>query len=446
MIRKSDIRSLLESTSPAHAASGTRDLKAFVRRFHHLIGLCDVDGNRFRTAVGHSQVRDPKTANGSVLERLKPSEFSLEHLGRGILGDDVFERLYNPDSRELAGLQRTALEAGEGAVGPSAFANINAFTASVAGLLEVSMLEGWQNPDFIGDKLMPDETSKIFEGRKVIGTGRIGDQAEQRHPGMPTKRVQFGERWITQPRTVENALACEVLQETVFLDLTGQVMQEANDVGTWLRYHDELARIDLFIGATNSYNYKGTAYNTYLSASTWDNDFSNELLHEGDVEEMLIKFRDMTDPETSTRVQINPNAVLVNREKVRTARGVMGDLAYGTEYRGNDAAGTPMNIRTQNSAYKGQFEILESPLVYERCVATAANGGLALSAANAAKYWWMFEKGKPFKNVVNWPFRVQTAAPGQLDMIDRGVVLYVKADVRSIPMVYEPRRVVRGKN
>src|SRR5207245_1681845 len=120
----------------------------------------------------------------------------------------------------------------------------------------------------------------------------------ERNPGMPTKRVQFGERWIEQPRTVEKALACEVLQETVFLDLTGQVTQEANDLGTWLRYNDELRRIDAFIGVTNTYKYKGTSYNTYLAASTWDNDFSNELVTEGDVEEVLVKFRDMKDPET----------------------------------------------------------------------------------------------------------------------------------------------------
>lgn len=433
MIRKSDVRSLLESSgSPA----------AFKRRMFHLIGLCDADGNPFRSPAGHAQVRDPKAENGAVLERLKPGEFSLAQLGRGVLGDDLFEDLFNPESRKLAGM-RSVLEAGEAAIGASAFANINAFTGVVAGLMEVSVLEGWQNPQFIGDKLMPDEPSKIFEGRKKIGVSRVGDQAETREPGMPTKRVQFGERWITQPRTVEKALACEVLQESVFLDLTGEVLREANDLGTWLRYHDELRRIDVFIGVTNNYNYKGTSYNTYLTSSTWDNDFSNELLHESDVEEVLIKFRDMTDPDTGTRVMINPNTVLVQREKVRTARGLMGDLAYGTEYRSNDSAGTPMQIRTAAPAYTGQFEVLESPLVFQRC---RDSDGLNLSAANAAKYWWMFEKGKAFVNVVNWPFRVQQAAPGQLEMIDRGVVLYVKADVRSQPWCIEPRKVVRCKN
>jgi hypothetical protein len=65
---------------------------------------------------------------------------------------------------------------------------------------------------------------------------------------MPTKRVQFGERWITQPRTVENALACEVTQEAVYLDLTGEVTPAGQQRRRLARYRKELRCIDAFIG------------------------------------------------------------------------------------------------------------------------------------------------------------------------------------------------------
>lgn len=437
MIRKNEVRQIYESVGS--------DPHKFRVRMGHLMGLCDADGHVYRSPAGHARLRDPKTETGTALERLKPSEFSLAAAGRGVLGDEMFERLYNPETPGIAGFNNV-MEAAEGAIPASTFANISAFTGVVSGLLEVAILEGWENPAYIGDRLMPDEPSRQFEGRKTIGASRIADASEERLSLMPTKVVQFGERWLTQPRTAEYALACEVSIEAVFLDLTGQVVETANQgVGERLRYDDELRRISTFIGATNNYNYKGSSYNTYLASSTWDNDFANELLYESDVEEALIKFRDMADQETARRVQIQPNAVLVNREKARIARGLMGDLAFGTRY--TEATTAAHNARLTDPAYAGQFEILESPLVYEMCVAatTATIPGLGLSASDAAKYWWMFEKGKPFKNVVNWPFRVQSAVPGQKEMLSRGVAMYTRADVRSVPMVVEPRRVVRNK-
>ena len=243
---------------------------------------------------------------------------------------------------------------------------------------------------------------------------------------------------------MENAFSCEVTQEAVYLDLTGEALQQANDVGTWIGYKKELRCIDAFIGVTNTYSYKGNSYNTYLTAGYFDNDIAaNELLHWNNVQTCLLKFRDMKDPETLTRIMTNPNMLLVNMEKEIEARGILGDLASGAQYR--DAPGstsTPQNIRVFEPPYKGRFTVLQSPLVYQRM--TDADG-LALSASNAGKYWFMWEKAKPFKYAQNWPMRTQQAAPATADLVDRGVVLFVKADERGVPMVYEPRRVVRNK-
>lgn len=438
MIRQNDVRDLLES----HCGG---DRRQFVRTMLESMGLRDEYGNIYRDAAGNQTLRNPRV-NGAEQPRIQPREMSLESLGRGILGHDLFESYFTPGSTRLAAdmpaimAERHLLEAGEGAVQASAFANINAFTAVVVGLLEVSVLVGWENPAFIGDKLMPDEPTKMFDGRKVIGGTRIGDQAEERQPGMPTKRVQIGERWVTQPRTVENALASEVTQEAVFLDLTGDVTRNATDVGTWLRYRKELRQIDAFIGVTNTFSYKGTSYNTYQTASTWDNDFSNELFHYTQVQLALIKFRDMKDPDTGTRVLIQPNMMLVQREKLLEAQAIL--TASNVQYR--DASTSASYIREYPNPIAGKFQLIESPLVYERI--TAADG-LNIAAANAAKYWWLFESGSnTIVYAQNWPLRVQQAAPGQVDMIDRGIVLYVKADERGIPMWKEPRRVVRSKN
>lgn len=428
MIRGQSTRQLYESLGPA----------PFVRRLYESLGLTDRTGRRNTDRAGNPVLVAPRDRAGNEMPPLSPSEFSLRDLAESLIGSDWADRL-NPGTMQRLALmegQRPLMEAGQGATGPTAFLNINAFTAVVAGLLEVSVMEGWKSPEFIADQLMPAENTKMFDGRKVIGTSRLGDVAEVRYPGMPTKRAQIGERWITQPRTVENALAAEVTQEAVYLDLTGEVLQNANDVGTWIGYRKELRCIDAFIGVTNTYSYKGTSYNTYISAGYYNNLLaSNELLHWTNVQAAEILFRDMLDPETNTRVLIRPNTILLNREKLYTARAIFG--ATNVQYR--DASTSASNIREFPNPLDN-YALLESPLVYQRCT---ASDGLNLSASDAGKLWFIYEKGKAFKYAQNWPLRVQQAAPNQADMIDRGVVLFVKADERGIPMVYEPRRAVK---
>jgi hypothetical protein len=419
----------------------------FVRDMRHMLGLCNSRGNPYRDHVGNSILRDPTDAGGRSIPRLRPSEFGLRDLYEGIIGERDVGRGLHPARVFRASLyeaEHPIMEAGTGAIAASQFADINAFTATVAGLLEVSVLEGFRLPEFIGDKLMPADNTRMFAGRKVIGATRMGDSAEVRQPGMPTARINIGERWITQPQTVENALASEVTQEAVYLDLTGEVLQNASDVGTWLGYHKELRVIDAWIGVTNTYQYKGTNYNTWISNGYFNNDLpNNELNHWDNVQTALLAFRDMKDPETNTRILTMPDTMLVNMEKLVVANSIVGNLGSEVEFR--DAPGSttnPQQIRHFQTPYKGKFEVIESPLVYQRLTDAS---GLNLSASTAGKYWWLYQKGKVAKYAQNWPIRTQQAAPSNLEMIDRGIVLYIKADERGTPMIFEPRYGTRSK-
>ncbi len=44
-------------------------------------------------------------------------------------------------------------------------------------MIERRILEQFQNPMFVGDMICPDEQTRIAEGQKVIGAGRIGPKA-----------------------------------------------------------------------------------------------------------------------------------------------------------------------------------------------------------------------------------------------------------------------------
>jgi len=436
MIGKQSTRQLVESMGYG----------PFAIKMRHLMGASDERGKRYRDPkTGVQQRRPPRHSSGSTLDYLDPSTVSLRDLAESILGEKWEAKMRSPRWAWAVGLQEEAAlmeDTGAGAVMASQFADINAFTAVVSGLLEISLMDGWENPEFIMDQIMPDDATRMFDGRKVIGTTRLGDVSEPRYPGNPTKRAGFSERWITQPRTVENALACEVTQEAVYLDLTGQVLEQANAVGDWIRWRKEMRCIDCFLGITNTYQYNGVGYNTYISAGYFNNIIaSNELYYWEQVQAAEVLFRDMLDPATGLRVRIVPDSMLVNQEKYYTAEAVLN--ATGIELRGSPGATSgQQDVRHSKNPLAGKYKLFTSPLVYQRMTDTS---GLGLSAVNAARYWYLFDSKKPpFKYASNWPLRVQQAAPQQVDMIDRGIVLFVKADERGTPMVFEPRRVVQS--
>jgi hypothetical protein len=432
MMNRTAVRSLLESR-----CGGNR--QEFIRRVSHYMGLTDANGRKYLDRAGNPELRNPREGSGSEFPRMRADEFSLRSLWEGLVGEDTIESHCRPNMIERALIE----DNGAGAVPASAFADINAWTAVTSGLLEISILEQWRAPEFIGDILCPPKMTKMAEGRKIIGSTRIGNQAEPRQPLMPTKRVQIGERWVTQPRTVEGAAAIEVSQEAVFFDLTGEVTEEAGNVGFWVGYEKELLQIDGFIGVTNTYTYKGNNYNTYITGGYYNNLITgNDLQYHENILTDELAFRDMIDPETNTRVLIQPNTILCQRERKYIADLLVG----GGEYQHRTAPGataTDQSIRRGDNPWKGRYRVIESPLVYQRITDAT---GLNVSTTNAGKYWWLFESGKVAEWSQNWPLRVQTAAPNQVDMIDRGVVLFVKADQRGVVTILEPRRSVMNTN
>jgi hypothetical protein len=440
MIGQQSSRQLYESLGP----------KGFARKVCHLLGATDEQGRRYHDpATGRQAWRQPRDSRGGELGCLSTNSFSLKDLAEATLGPQHKGEalMRSPLWGQVLAHQRQAQEerrpimedTGAAAVPPSAFADINAFTAVVTGLLEIEVMKGWEFPDFIMDDIMPERGTRMFDGRKVIGAGEIGDQAEPRYPGNPTRRAGFSERWIVQPRTVELALSCEVLQETVYLDLTGEVLERANNVGYWVHRRKEMLCIDHFLAIINNYIYNGVAYNTYIQAGYFNNVLpSNELFFWEQVQAAEILFRDMIDPATGSRVKITPDSIYINQDKLYTAQAIVG--ATELEYRSPPGSTTiSQDVRKFGNVLRN-YKLYTSPLVYQRMTDAT---GLNLAASVAGARWYIWDsRNPPFHFCSNWPLRIQQAAPNQVDLIDRGIVLFVKADLRGIPMTYEPRRIV----
>lgn len=421
----------------------------FVNEMRHGLGLADANGHDYKDHAGNKQLRE---------RELVAENFSLAELAEACVGQG-WRTLFSPDNREMGHYLRakTLVESGHPndrkallestgiGIDPTAFADINAFTAVVGGLIEVKILEAFQNPALIADQLMPAEATRL-NGQKVIGVQAIGDRGRQRKPGEPHVRAQFGERWIETPETRENALAIDVLKEAVFFDLTGQILQQASTVGFELAYRKELEVIDTIIGVNNSFKYNGTSYNTYVTSKTlgYLNSVANPLLDWTSVQTDVLQFMRMEDPHTGKRLLLNPNTILVNPAKLATANLILG--ATITDRRtapgSTQATTSTLNISsTPGNPYSGQFKVISSPLFEQRAL---ASDGLNLNQDQADGLWFMMEAGKSFRYMQNYPLTVVPATSNQYEMLDKGIIATYFAHERGIPSVWSPWHTIKN--
>ena len=73
----------------------------------------------------------------------------------------------------------------------------------------------------------------------------------------------FGEDYIDTPQTTKRGFIVPVTKEAIFFDRTHLILQRAAEVGEVLGLNKEKRLLDLLIGVTNNYKWKGADYNTY---------------------------------------------------------------------------------------------------------------------------------------------------------------------------------------
>lgn len=423
MIRVKKLRQMLQAHVGQYGDIEGRE--RFVEGVHDLLG------------IGRNEDDQPTLAPNRAL----PKEFSLRYLAEAIGGHEWVEEYFDPSEGPSI---RRLLEAGPG-VDPTSFLNINTFNLAVAGLVEAKIIEHFQNASFIGDRMVETMPSKK-NGEKFIGTTLIGDKAQNRRPGESHTRVGFGEQWVTTPETVEKALAVEVQQEAVFFDLTGQVLDTAGTLGDELGYRREKDIISGVVGGTNTYTYKGNSYNTYLAAADsgpWVNKISNPFTDWTSIDAARLIFTQMTDPATGKEILINPSLCLIPQ----ALEGLFSHTLQQTYYEERTDRGTDVGVRVTGGSsplrrIMPNLDYVASPIQYNVVQASAANGGLALSAANAKIRWWIGDFKRAFKWIENWPLRVRQASPTEYVMLDRGIIAAYFANYRGVFGVREPRYVV----
>jgi hypothetical protein len=369
----------------------------------------------------------------------KPSMLSVKELAKGFLGCDG-ESLDRALGQSCRAHRETGdvMEAGADIV-PSQFANISAFNAATAGLLEARMLEMYTRPMFVLTNVVETIPSNKRQ-EKLIGIGMVGDTAEERKPGNPHHRINVSERYVTSPITINRGNGVDVTREAVMFDLTRELLTQAETASETLGLRKEYLITDCVIGVTNTYTYDGTTYNTYLTSGNWINKITGNALSDWtNFNAANQLFAQMTDQETGQPIEIDVKQVLVMPYKEMSSR-------YVFNFTGLENTSSDLTRRgfAPNPLGGGRYEFLPpSKYAYKR--ATDATG-LNLSATNAQVYWWLGDFTKAFAWVQNLPLTIVRATATDYQMADRGLMFSLFADEMGTAMVKDPRYVVLSTN
>ena len=233
--------------------------------------------------------------------QLRADDFSLRELAEATVGAEWVKRL---DPRSTSGVR--LLEAGD-AIDVTAFSNI------AGQIVYSSILQAYTQEAFVASKLVATIPTR-FDGEKIPGVGRVRDELAEVRPGMPYPSLGMSEDYIETPSTTKHGFIVPVTREAIFFDRTHLILQRAAEVGEVLGLNKEKRLLDLMIGATNSYKWKGASYNTYYGPADngpWVNTTNEELVDWTDIDAAEQLFADILDPNTGEPILIQPDTVLV---------------------------------------------------------------------------------------------------------------------------------------
>ncbi|MFN9110298.1 MAG: hypothetical protein ACK5XN_09540 [Bacteroidota bacterium] len=297
-----------------------------------------------------------------------------------------------------------------------------AFSQLMKQLAFTMTLDGYKTPDLIGDTLVTTIPT-VFNGEKIPGAGRLGDQVEAVNEGNPYPQATFLEEWVDTPETIKRGLILDITKEILFFDQTGLVLRRATQLGQEVAVNREKRILDVVCGITTVYRRNGGAaeatYQAYNTQST------NALVDYKSIDTLDQKFNVMTDPTTGEPIAITPNTLLVPKALENTARRIVNS----TLVRQATASGT-IETETPGSQLNQSFGVVSGQYVRQR-------------TSSDSTYFYGDPK-KAFAYMENWPLRVEQAPANSEASFERDIVARFKVSERGAAVVMDPRYMVRS--
>lgn len=337
-------------------------------------------------------------------------------------GDSVGRTMLESFSPRKFGRNDDALlEAGP--VDHSAFSNIT------GQIVFASILEGFQSPEFIGDRVTRNVPTDIQEQEKIPGISLPGDAAEAIGENQPYPEVAVSEEWVMTPEKIKRGFIVSLSKEAVFGDKTGVLIQRANQAAEMLGINKEKRILDAVLGITTLYQRNGgAAQATYANThteGTFDNLEAAALQDWTDIEAVELLFDAITDPNTSEPISLRARQLIIPTALMHTARRILSATELRQTTNTNNQTLSP---NTMANAY----EILSNQYVKARSASATA--------------WWLGDFQRGFTYRENWPITSEEQREQSTAAFEKDTVLRFKASEKGAAAVEEPRYAAQGNS
>lgn len=352
--------------------------------------------------------------------QLRLEEFSIRELFEQFIphGRELVDS-WNPRHGGDGGYSLPLLEE-TGAVSSGAFSRIS------GQLVYNAVLDAARSEAFVFTPLVKTIPTQ-FNGEKIAGLSRLGDEAEVVGEGRPYPQAGVSEDYIETPATTKRGLIVGLTREVVFFDRTGLLVQRTAEVGNFLGLNKEKRVIDCVIdenSAAHRYRWKGTTYSTYQAAAPWINiTATNPLVDWTSVDKAEQTLAALVDPFTGEPILTDPRHLVVSRNLLYTARRIVNASEIRVQTPGFATAGNPSETAAANPV--GNYEVVSSNLFTSR-----------LANKNT---WFVGDLSKAFAYMENWPISVVQAPANSEVEFTQDVVLRWKASERGAMATIEPR-------
>lgn len=376
-----------------------------------------------------------------------PSDFSIRNLFEFFVrdsqghpcGKEIIESWVPDGGYSMSQLE----ESGVGAVKTSAFSNIT------GQIVYNEILDAWNQPGFIADRLARTVPTQFLDGEKIAGISNVGDDAETVGEGQAYPLSGVTEAYVETPRPSKRGHILPLTRETIIADRTNVLIDRAQTISTSMRINKEKRVIDTAIGATTSWKRNGsTATATYSDSTTVPHDFDNlldqDLVDYTDIEAAMQLFNQMTDPETGEPISLTVQQLLVSDALLYTARRIVNatEVEQGSISATVPRTVSPNPLNDPNLAgtrVSMPIEILSSPYVRSR----ASNVGTATYDEDD---WYFGDFMRAFRYMEIWPLSTMQLPSNSLWEFQNDIVRAWKVSEFGVPAVIEPRYVIRSSS
>lgn len=463
-------------------------LGTFSQKFRHLLGIRE----------------DPRTGRRYVDQTAKQmgvDEFYLRDLTEAFLGSEFIAELHaGPPSGQKAAVLAHALNGNitqnrllmedVAPVTPSIFQDISAWNASISGLVEVRLLEGYNMASYIGDDFVEVQPTRVNGGR-MIGIPYPAPKHEVIAPGIEFPTIGMNELYVwARPNFVMGG-KLPLERNAVVYDLSGELMAKAESIGKGLGLEREYViacgvlgiaplssgmgipqSVLNQIGASFRMNTPGldatpnatyqTAGSVSANGTTLPNAYNYINLQTGStgfqdwtslqaVRQLLNLMRDPVNnlPFESklTRLWVDPYEWdLAQRTKHATqVFNITGSPAtqYGPLNQGTGSTVPPVATGSAGWPPNSQLDDWEP---YTSNIWHQALLDSGVSEANARKYYLAGDPKKAFVWRSAWDARVDQANPSSSELLGRNIVNEFVTQLSGQFVVREPRYVVLTTN